>query len=222
MDSGATERGMAGAGLGTAGAAGAGGGGGAACACGAAGSGCRGPERICPGRGAACGGGGAGRAGIGAVRIGGWMAALLPALASGGRNGATLGRGASSETAGAAPPLASGWSASTGVGAGAVLAACTVFSGAGRAGAGVTCSSSAGGSSSATAVAVGTIDAPPPLAATRLRTNSATDSSIELECVFFSVTPSSGSISRSVWDGISSCRASSLIRILLIVTATAL
>ena len=50
----------------------------------------------------------------------------------------------------------------------------------------------------------------------RFRSNSATGSSIELECVFFSVTPTSGNISTITCDGISSCLASSLMRILLI------
>jgi hypothetical protein len=51
---------------------------------------------------------------------------------------------------------------------------------------------------------------------TRFRTSSATGSSIELECVFFSVTPTSGNISTITCDGISSCLANSLMRILLI------
>ena len=177
---------------------------------GAAGSGWRGPERICPGRGAGEGGG-AGRAGMGVVRSGGCKGLLPPTAASGGRSGAGFERLGSSAAAGAAPS-GSGAVASI-AGAGALLAGCSA-----KAGAGSACSGSAGGSSTATAVVAGSTCTPPP--ATRKRICSATLSSIELECVFFSVMPNSGSISIRVWEGISSCLASSLMRILLIVTAT--
>jgi hypothetical protein len=59
-----------------------------------AGIGCRGPERIWPGRGAA----GTGLAGTALLRNGGWIGALTP-LDKGGRNGAGLLRGSSVVTA---------------------------------------------------------------------------------------------------------------------------
>lgn len=79
-------------------------------------------------------------------------------------------------------------------------------------------------SSSATAIA----DMLPPSDAldpnspiwSRRRIISATGSSTELEWVFFSLTPNSGSISRIVWEGTSNCLASSLMRILLIILQT--
>lgn len=48
----------------------------------------------------------------------------------------------------------------------------------------------------------------------RTRRRSATSTSTELECVFFSVTPKSGNNSIKAFEGISSSRANSLIRIM--------
>ena len=72
-----------------------------------------------------------------------------------------------------------------------------------------TCSISAAGSSAISATAT-------PLPEKCRLTSFSTPSSIELECVFFSVTPSEGNNSRISCEGTSSCRASSLMRILLI------
>ena len=72
-----------------------------------------------------------------------------------------------------------------------------------------TCSTAAAGSCSISATAT-------PLPEKWRRTSFSTLSSIELECVFFSVTPSEGNNSRISCEGTSSCRASSLMRILLI------
>jgi hypothetical protein len=71
-------------------------------------------------------------------------------------------------------------------------------------------------SATATEVSAGRIAVPDPLPCTLCRMTSATGSSTELEWVFFSVTPSSGNMSMISCEGISSCLASSLIRILLI------
>jgi len=112
-----------------------------------AGKGWRGPERICPGRGAGAGGG-AGLAGIGVVRNGGCRGALPP-TASGGRKGAGFARKGSSATAWVVPSVCSGTAVSA-TGAGALLTAgCSTTEGVGA-----TCSSSGGASSTATAVAV--------------------------------------------------------------------
>jgi len=54
-----------------------------------------------------------------------------------------------------------------------------------------------------------------PCPAKNLRTRSASSASMELECVFFSVTPTLGRVSRTILLGISSSRAKSLMRILL-------
>jgi len=159
--------------------------------------------------------GGTGRAGTAPpVRSGGCRGALGP-VAKGGRIGAGFER-AGSSIAEAPAPLSEGavGDVST-VAGGAPLGAicgcsCTTVGTRG-------CSSICGGSATATAddprcsVEAGS---DPPW--TRLRIISATGSSMELECVFFSVTPSSGSISRMLWEGISSCLASSVIRILFI------
>jgi hypothetical protein len=177
-----------------------------------AGIGCLGPVRIWPGRGV----GGAGRAGTDPpVRSGGCKGALGP-VANGGRIGAGFERTGSSTT-GAAVPLScedAGGARSMGA-AGALLTAvggCSRTAGETRG-----CSSICGGSATATdddPLSSSLEDAVAPW--TRLRMISATGSSMELECVFFSVTPSSGSMSRMLWEGISSCLASSLIRILFI------
>jgi len=175
----------------------------------AAGRGCRGPDRIWPGRG----GGGAGRAGIGPERKGGCTGAPPPA-AKGGRIGAGLIRETSSVMAGEirfSPGETTGASDGTEAGLLATAPGCSVSKDV----KGASCSS--GGSSTATAVLLVSACAcsgSPPW--TRSRTSSATGSSTELEWVFFSMTPSSGSMSRMVCDGTSSCLASSLIRILLI------
>ena len=175
------------------------------------GSGCRGPEIIWPGFGA----GGEGRDGItgpllsGLPGVGeGWP------LASGGRSG-DAGRTSECGTAGAD----SLWDSSA-LGAGSLfaseLAAGRAVSGAGSGGCGrasrtgscwIVCSRSS---------PAGAEDSPNAPAATRWRICSATSSSSELECVFFSVTPSSGNRSRMMFGLTSSSRASSLMRILLI------
>lgn len=150
------------------------------------------------------------------MRNGGWSGEVPPA-ANGGRKGAGLLR-ARSSAAGAAPFSATGAAGGSATGGAAVFAA---GAGCSSTGAGSAVSFSASGS--ATAVAVYVLDGcgAPPSRSTRLRTSSAVASSIELECVFFSVTPSSGNISTMVCDGTSSCLANSLMRILLInLTAT--
>ena len=176
----------------------------------AAGKGWRGPERIWPGRG----GGGAGLAGIGPVRKGGCTGAPPPA-AKGGRIGAEFIREFSS-TGGGETRFSPGETAGGSAAGGAALCA------GGKDGSGV--KGAVGASSSSSNSATATEDVPrasvwavvesPPW--TRKRTSSATGSSTELECVFFSVTPSSGSISRMMCEGTSSCLANSLMRILLI------
>jgi len=74
-----------------------------------AGRGCRGPDRICPGRGDG-GAGGTGLAGIAPPRMGGWIGG--PPVDSGGRIGDGLTRGGSSavgmDTAGSACAAAAG------------------------------------------------------------------------------------------------------------------
>jgi hypothetical protein len=150
------------------------------------------------------------------VRSGGCSGALGPD-ANGGRTGAGLPRSGSSVTAEVEPFSDGGAAGASAVGAagcaGAALAAITGASGSGASTG--CCSSIFSGSS--TAVAAPLPDGWAMISPwTRLRTSSATGSSIELECVFFSVTPTSGNISTITCDGISSCLASSLIRILLI------
>jgi hypothetical protein len=139
------------------------------------------------------------------------MGALGP-VAKGGRIGAGFERACSS-TVGAAVPVSEGAAGVSIVAGGAPLAAiggCTAVWTRG-------CSSMCGGSATATADdPLCSADDASGKPCTRLRMISATGSSMELEWVFFSVTPSSGSISRMLWEGISSCLASSLIRILFI------
>ncbi len=166
---------------------------------GEAGKGCLGPERIWPGLGA----GGLGRAGIGIPRgaIGGESGGPE---ASGGRKGADRGAGAG----------VSGAASRAGGASGAVSTRAT----------GVRASSAAGtGSETATGLPAGSgaaaCGAPFDSPVKRRFTSSATGSSIELEWVFFSVTPSSGSMSRITLGFTSSSRASSLIRILVILCA---
>jgi len=88
-----------------------------------AGMGCRGPERIWPGRGAA----GTGLAGTAPVRKGGWIGALPP-LDKGGRNGEGLLRGSSVVVAEA--PSLGGATGASAAGDGAPLAAMAGGSGA--------------------------------------------------------------------------------------------
>jgi hypothetical protein len=164
----------------------------------ALGNGWRGPERICPGLGA----GGEGRAGIGIPRgaIGG--ANGCPDE-SGGRSGADRGAGGASTGTSRA-----GCEAST---TGSCLGADGARDG-----------SAAGLGSARSTVSVSgdaargdPFDSP----VSRRLTSIATGSSIELEWVFFSATPSSGSMSRITFGFTSSSRASSLIRILTILCA---
>lgn len=102
--------------------------------------------------------------------------------------------------------------------AGASLAICSV----GLAGASDAADGAGVGSAASTAAGAGVSGAGEGACAgmdsprTFARIRSATASSIELECVFFPVTPSSGSISRMTPGFTSSSRASSLMRILLI------
>ena len=169
----------------------------------AGGMGWRGPERICPGRG----GGGAEREGITGPRLAAALGAPGCPVANGGRNGnaGRTGAGASGLPAGAeaVDPAVSG-----AAGTGALFATVAVVSVAGvsgwRAG-----SCRATGSSCS-------VSSETPIPATRRRRFSTTSSSSELECVFLSVTPSSGSKSRMTLGLTSSSRASSLMRILLI------
>jgi hypothetical protein len=167
------------------------------------GMGCRGPERICPGLGA----GGAGRLGMIAVRL------RIPAgdaapgpLASGGRKGWAA-RGAAACGSGSASLCAGSLSASGAAGARSIVPARW-----------------AGGSAGASAGAATGVSFGESVAGAcprRRRSSSATSSSRELECVFLSVTPSSGNSSRSTFGFTSSSRASSLMRILLIQDAPA-
>lgn len=171
------------------------------------GSGCRGPERICPG----LAGGGTGRDGITGPRLpaaggtAGWPVASGGRKGNAGRTGAAGGSGACvASFAGSVKGTVS------------VFAAWGTASGAAvTAGASVWCPDSlwVAGSRSSPAGSDGSAKAPD---ATRRRICNATSSSSELECVFFSVTPSSGNISRMMLGLTSSSRASSLMRILLI------
>lgn len=174
------------------------------------GRGCLGPVRICPGFGA----GGPGREGIGMPRgaglASGGAIGCPPPVASGGRTGAITGL------------------ATTGVSTislGASTGASAMITGGGCAGSGsraTTCSSAVSSECSGCSeysdsegprrAASSTAASPP----RRRRTSKAWSSSSELECVFFSEMPSSGSTSMIAWGLTSSSRASSLIRILLI------
>jgi hypothetical protein len=178
-----------------------------------AGNGCRGPDKICPGRGV-----GTGRAGTGPVRNGGCSGAAPPAD-SGGLKGAGLLRSGSS-TIGVTGASWAGVimdASDSGTGLLAVCVRCSgAWGGAGgscRAGC-CSCRSSGSGSATATEVSASRRIAAPAPPCTLCRMISATDSSTELEWVFFSVTPSSGNMSMMACEGTSSCLASSLIRIL--------
>ncbi len=189
------------------------------------GNGCRGPDKICPGRGV-----GTGRAGTGPVRNGGCSGATPPARRGGLKGAGLLRSGSSVGVTGAScagPAVEAGKGASTsGIW---VLAACAGCSagcascrakGSCRTGcSGFSCwtaGSLGSGSATATDVSASRRIAAPAPPCTLCRIISATGSSMELEWVFFSVTPSSGNMSMMACEGTSSCLASSLIRILLI------
>jgi len=178
----------------------------------AAGMGCRGPDKIWPGRGA-----GTGRAGIGPVRNGGCSGAMPPAD-RGGLKGAGLLRSGSSTVVTVASWEAGVTGDST-IGAADSGEAAAKFGGTGTCsawGSGQVCSSTASGSATATALAASRRAASPPPPCNRSRIINATGSSMELEWVFFSETPSSGNMSIIACDGTSSCLASSLMRIFVI------
>ncbi len=178
-----------------------------------AGSGCRGPVNVCPGLTA----GGVGRAGIGIPR-GATGGTNGPPLDKGGRSGdATRGVGTGSSALSAA--AFSGILIAAGFGASSATAArggADVSTGAEEA-TGVTgASCSVSCTSSVSGIGLGRELSPECSLATRSRIASATSSSSELEWVFLSWTPNSGSTSRITVGFTSSSRASSLIRILLI------
>lgn len=127
---------------------------------------------------------------------------------SGGRSGAARGAGGGGASAGISRAAGGASAAGSCLGAGAFFA----VSAAGPASA--TCSATV--SVSGAAVERGDLFDP---SVSRRLTSIATGSSIELEWVFFSATPSSGSISRITFGFTSSSRASSLIRILTILDA---
>jgi hypothetical protein len=165
----------------------------------ASGKGWRGPERICPGLGA----GGAGRAGMGIPRGGARGCPEALPEASGGRSG-WADRGAGTASPGASR-VGGGASAGT-----SCLGAEGARDNCGEGPAWTECSAAASGSDDARPGAP--FDSPVSLRFTSI----ATGSSIELEWVFFSATPNSGSMSRITFGLTSSSRASSLMRILLI------
>ena len=187
--------------------------------------GCRGPDKICPGLGAG-GAAGTGRAAMVGARLtmGGFNRApgADPAWpdASGGRSGNAERRsgtgGAATSAAAASGALFSGRAPSeTGlsiIGRGASRTAADgirlelCFSCTGAAGAGGM------GSVDSTRTPIPAVSLPPSLR----RSCSTTSSSSELECVFLSVTPSSGSMSMTMPGFTSSSRANSFMRILLI------
>jgi hypothetical protein len=188
----------------------------------AAGMGCRGPDKIWPGRGA-----GTGRAGTGPVRSGGCSGAVPPAD-RGGLKGAGLLRSGSStvvtvasweavllETVVAGDPMPAAPGGAAGLAATGGRSAMVSGRGSGRAG-----SSIASGSATATEVSYSRRAASPPPPCNRSRIIFSTRSSMELEWVFFSETPSSGNMSMIACDGTSSCLASSLIRIFVIDNCT--
>jgi hypothetical protein len=166
------------------------------------GRGWRGPERICPGFGA-----GTGLAGMGVPRAAsGGVTGAPPADARGGRKGDD-GREDRARS--------SGVSRSTSLGAVSLGASGSIRAAAcGRAGSD---DGAAGVSTCGTVSADSAIEGAAPLPPPRCRrTSSTTSSSSELEWVFFSVTPSSGSSSMITLGLTSSSRASSLMRTLLI------
>ena len=150
------------------------------------GRGWRGPERICPGLGPAgmgLGGCGTGRAGApGALAAGAW--GVGDEVASGGRKRCDW------------TPVRDGNFSSTASRGGS--ASCTASGACGFS----ICAGAAVGASSVTVAAPFEADcsarsAAPALPPKIWRSFSATSSSMELECVFFSATPSSGSLSSS-------------------------
>ncbi len=179
------------------------------------GKGCRGPEIICPGFGA----GGAGRAGVGAPRLATGGISGPPPPPRGGRNGCTRGR------TGAVGILSVVSFACSGSGAGSGSASATAAGASTRTGcvcAGLSSGSGAADSSAVSIRASNSVSSSGPCSSpfsSRSRTVNASSSSNELECVFLPLIPSSGSISRITLGLTSSSRASSLIRILLIVQA---
>ncbi len=226
---GACGRGAAGCGAGGRGPAGVG----RTISGGAAGIGARGPDRIWPGRGAllapgigltgsdgarpgaitATGGTGGAGLGAGAVALGaagdGWPGAAIGGwiglpVASGGRIGAPP-RAARTSPAGAG---ASVCASSGSMAASGAASSERVFTASAPA-------FSAGATGSSAARSWSGTSKP-----NKRRNLIATSSSMELECVFFSATPSSGSRSRISWALTSSSRASSLIRIFFIEKAT--
>jgi hypothetical protein len=213
-----TELAATGPGIGTVrGAPGAGGGGGGAFGASpiAAGRGCRGPDRICPGRGA-----GTGRAGIAEPRGGARGGAIGCPVDNGGRSGFTgrTGGAGSSETSLCASTAAGTSGFVTGSDLVSNFAAGSAFATGWASGASATgaegisswmCAAGSAGSSMA-----GRVDPFSPV--TRCRIWRATSSSRELEWVFLSMTPNSGNKSRMTFGLTSSSRASSLMRILLI------
>jgi hypothetical protein len=150
---------------------------------------------------------------MGPVRNGG-CSAVPPPEDKGGLRGAGLLRSGSStvETVASSKGVVAGGSMPTALGAaGFAGAPGRSAAGSGRAG-----SSIASGSATATLVSNSRRAASPPPPCNRSRIINATGSSMELEWVFFSDTPSSGNISRIACDGTSSCLASSLMRIFVI------
>jgi len=183
-----------------------------------AGSGWRGPERICPGFGA--GALGTGFAGIAAPRdTGGTTALGVPPAAKGGRSGLIAGRAGAAGCSGDSLGCSGACLGCSGCAAGSTRAA-----GAGRGAGGSiatgAASTTVGGGGGAEGAA--SACAPPdpfelsPEPVNRRRTSSAMSSSSELELVFLSTTPSSGRRSIITLGLTSSSRASSLMRILLI------
>jgi hypothetical protein len=147
------------------------------------------------------------------VRNGGCSGAVPPAD-RGGLKGAGLLRSGSSTVV-----TVSSWKAA--VAGGSTLGAASFAAGArSAAGSGRVCSSIASGSATATELSDSRRAASPPPLSNRSRIINATGSSMELECVFFSETPSSGNMSMIACDGTSSCLASSLMRIFVIVNCT--
>ena len=210
-----------------------------------AGKGWRGPVNTCPGRGAVgngLAGGGAGRAGPGvaaagrgvkcegvtsgvwAGRAGGGGACgrAPPGCgerrdASGGRSGAMRGAGFSASTGfSASGGAASGWAGGTCASTTGAGFTGSAGAGAGRSGSAATGWASGWWCSASSGSASVPLRSPVYSPRKKRRNFSATSSSTELECVFFSVTPSSGSLSRIRWALISRSRASSLMRIFFI------
>ena len=193
------------------------------------GAGRAGPGTAAVGRGAKCEGvttGGCGRAG-GAGGAWGRPAAGCGdrSDASGGRNGAVRAAGFSAScgfsASGAGASAAGGAWAATAGSSGVFTGTSCVGSGGALGSGGAGLLSAAGGASArCCSASSGSASVPlrsPVYSPRKNRRNfSATSSSTELECVFFSVTPSSGSLSRIRWALISRSRASSLMRIFFI------